>query len=238
MARWHKEIASLGFRVAKFRQASSLAYHLSRKGRQPAWMARYAEWGLSDEAKAALRAQPLDQSVPDGEFSPGTLVLQASALSLELAEATAPEPFWPWPAWWAMLRWRSLASFWQRELRSNHYQALLAAAPRVWLLDFQKLPPGAVLPPWRIGHWPLQPEKLEVAADWKLARVSASGRREDNGDFLAAQAMPAHTGTDWTILKTSYEAKNGLVTLKSVAEKQKPQQAQQEKNGYPTRIRT
>jgi hypothetical protein len=58
------------------------------------------------------------------------------------------------PAIWpALLRMKPLQSFWELEMRTNHYQTMKDLLPDAWVLDPSPIPPGAVIPRLEISDW-------------------------------------------------------------------------------------
>lgn len=97
--------------------------------------------------------------------TPDSAALTVAAWRLE--QPSAPdEPLLSIPEglgsslWLALLRLRQLRDFWERELRRNGLDQLLALLPDAWLLDPTPLPPGAVIPRLEIGSWGDLPQCL------------------------------------------------------------------------------
>jgi hypothetical protein len=84
--------------------------------------------------------------------------------------------------WPALLRMKPLQSFWELEMRTNHYQTMKDVLPDAWVLDPTPIPPGAVIPRLEISDWgdiePLRScsSSFILSDAWKLgAETSLSG---------------------------------------------------------------
>ncbi|MFN0075883.1 MAG: hypothetical protein ACKVY0_05360 [Prosthecobacter sp.] len=102
----------------------------------------------------------------------------------------------------ALLHLPALRSFWRNELRQQHFVALKALVPPVWLMDSAPVPPGAVIHGLGItawdqlervnGHeWDMRDQVLTARAPSGLI-INAGYGRNDQGQIVlrSVEAMP------------------------------------------------
>jgi len=146
---------------------------------------------MGDEAAEAIAAWKVSQ--PEVAAGETTLLPVPSALHA--------------PLWRALLRLRQLREFWERELRRNGLEQLLALLPDAWLGDPTPLPPGAVVPRLEIGSWD------------ELDQLAATGRKfekteVDHTTFVLSERETE--GESANVVRAIYEKKGARVEMVGV----------------------
>ena len=135
------QVASLGYELERWRAARSvLAVRLAKQRLEPALEAFLTNWA---------RETPLATAeVILGETPEGWRLLRGG-----LGEFAAER---------ALLHLPALRSFWVRELRQAHFEALRKWVPEAWMLDSAPLPSGTVIAGLGIPTWREFPNRHAV----------------------------------------------------------------------------
>ncbi|MCB1277394.1 hypothetical protein [Prosthecobacter sp.] len=109
--------------------------------------------------------------------------VEVDELSLEFSVAPGQlhliggdEPIVGSPVERALLHLPALRSFWSRELRLQHFNALQAMVPKAWMLDDATIPPGAVIHGLGLSSW--EQSLLVYGSDWEIQ--DQQGRVQDD----------------------------------------------------------
>jgi len=91
------------------------------------------------------------------------------------------------PAIWpALLRMKPLQSFWELEMRTNHFQTMKDVLPDAWVLDPTPIPPGAVIPRLEISDWGDIETIRYSGRDYKL---SEAWQKEESKTSLTSKVL-------------------------------------------------
>ncbi len=126
----------------------------------------------------------------------------SKAPSAALAAASADEAaIWP-----ALLRLKPLQSFWELEMRSNHFNTLLTVMPDAWVLDPAPIPPGAVIPRLEIPDW----NQLEALAS-KGRSFALSGAWQTRTPTTLTEALQSYPDQVNVLMEVSPATSAGLI---------------------------
>jgi hypothetical protein len=161
-------VESAGYRVLRWSAAREVLQARVAKGRLPAGLGDFlAHW-----LPPVIPSVGADDLQLEFNLTPDQMHLTGGGGTLGA-----------FPVEHALLHLPALRSFWSRELRLNHFEALRAVVPKAWVLDDAMVPPGAVihgldlvswdqLPLGCKTGWEIRDQTGHVAADWHQALTS------------------------------------------------------------------
>jgi hypothetical protein len=167
-AQW-RTLASLGHGIERYFQARrNFAIRVAKPGRFDEWKPYFQ--GAPEASESRLLEDvgtfaTVLRSTAIG-FSFDTLLLNSESTALAISHhvdlnPSCKAPIAPIPLsaadeaaiWPALIRMKPLQSFWELEMRTNHYQTMKKVLPDAWVLDSSPIPPGAVIPRLEISDW-------------------------------------------------------------------------------------
>jgi hypothetical protein len=151
-----RDLASLGYEVARWLEAMTLLQTRWRKQAFAAPLQAYLEHWLPRESAGSL-PESFELSLRGGWLT------------------RVPLPALSDPRWQALLHLPALRGFWIANLRASHAHHLQQRVSPAWCLDSAPLPPGSVIAGLNIGSWDELPALR--ARDQGLAEVAVGHAR-------------------------------------------------------------
>jgi hypothetical protein len=164
----HAAVESAGYRVARWVAARHVLRARATRGRLPEllgvfllrWMPAVPPPDIGDAFRLVFSLAPGRVWFFGGD---GGLV------------ASPPER--------ALLHLPALKSFWRKELRHAHFEALKRAVPPAWFMDEASVPPGAVIHGLDVVNY----ERLETSADAWDTSQGVLCRRQPTSSRISAR---------------------------------------------------
>ena len=167
-AHW-RTLASLGHGIERYLQARrNFAIRVAKPGHFGEWKPYFQGSRQANESRLLEGVgtfATVVRSTASG-FTTDTLLLDSESTALAISHHVDLNPSSKAPAapiplsaedepaiWPALLRMKPLQSFWELEMRTNHYQTMKEVLPDAWVLDPSPIPPGAVIPRLGISDW-------------------------------------------------------------------------------------
>lgn len=154
-------LASAGYQLVRWQNAREVLAARVAKRRLPEALQLFLERWLSAET---VRHFP--ELTPE---APLTVTLMETAHAWQILSGGLAEV----PLERALLHLPALRAFWSQELRREHFVALQALVPSVWMMDAAVVPPGAVIAGLNVTRWDAvrESERFEIQDGLLLSKM-------------------------------------------------------------------
>ncbi len=173
-------LASAGYQLVRWQNAREVLAARVAKRRLPEALQLFLERWLSAETKCHF-----PELTPE---APLTVTLTEAVHGWQILSGGLAEV----PLERALLHLPALRAFWSQELRREHFVALRALVPAVWMMDAAVVPPGAVIAGLNVTNWDAvrESERFEIQDGLLLSKrlpgnsVMARYVREESGRIV------------------------------------------------------